>query len=1153
MRTNNRTPDQLLREIGSLKARISDLEESRKDSEIQIDRATILKEVYHHSAVGIIKVSLDFKIISANSYFSNLLGYREDELIGKSIYDISAPDIDKADMALLEKVTKGDLDYHRFERVYLNKDGEKVHCLADISKVRNEQGDPIFFVGSVIDISNQKEVEAKLIKTKNDWINIFNSLSDPTFLLNTNYEIEDANNAALTVLNKKKEEILGQKCYKLLHNIDEPAENCPTVRLKKSVQPELEQMVVDVLDKSFLVSVSPVLDSSGKLEHIIHHAKDVTNIKALESELAHREKKIRSLFNGIGDAVFVSSFQSRDEVKFVEVNEIACERYGYSREEFYKLTPKDITLEEHFQDKKKVVMEILRKSGKYTFETLHITKKGRKFPVEVNANIIDYSGEKMLLSVVRDITERKAAIKARDESEARNKAILQAIPDLMFIQNKEGEFLDYHASDKNKLYMSPDKFIGKNIKDVFPPEFADSIITIIEKALKDKTLQIYDYSMTLENQKQHFEARIVPFSKNKALSIVRDITEKRNSEQVQNVVYRIAQVFNSTLSLDSIFLEVRNILGELLNTETFYIALYNEVKDLLDIHFHIGEEASFKTMPATGTLSGYIVKSGKQIFADEATIRSLLNKGVLDDSYKDENLKQLIGVPLRMGDKIFGLMAVVSYDDPAKFSKHDLEVFGLVADTVSIGIEHKLNEEKYRALFDNINVGVALHEVISDADNKMIDFVFLDVNPAYEKLVNKKKIDLIGKYATDILPESVKKLYPVISEVVNTNVSTELPTISLFKDRFHEIKIYSPRKNQFAVAVTDVTDRVRITEELKNSEERLKILFEYAPDAYYITDLKGKFLDGNKAAEEILNIKREEAKGKSFLNLKILSPKEMLKASKLLAQIIKGKVSETEEFNLLRNDGKQVPVEIRTYPVKIKNRTVILGMARDISERKAAEQEIKRNLKEKETLLRELYHRTKNNMQVISAMLSMQARRSDNKDMNRVLQEIIYRINSMSLVHENLYVSRDLSRINLGEYIQDLSGLLLQSFEKEAGKIKVKYDLEKVFVSIDLAMPLGLVLNELINNIFKHAFPNGQNGKVIINLFYDDKGMINLQIKDNGIGVSSDIDLAKSDSMGMETIFTLVKYQLNGKISYLSENGLSWHLVFGKDTYKKRI
>ncbi|MDO9577196.1 MAG: histidine kinase dimerization/phosphoacceptor domain -containing protein, partial [Candidatus Cloacimonadales bacterium] len=222
-------------------------------------------------------------------------------------------------------------------------------------------------------------------------------------------------------------------------------------------------------------------------------------------------------------------------------------------------------------------------------------------------------------------------------------------------------------------------------------------------------------------------------------------------------------------------------------------------------------------------------------------------------------------------------------------------------------------------------------------------------------------------------------------------------------------------------------------------------------------------------------------------------------------------------------------------------------------EHKQAEEQIKRNLAEKTVLLQELYHRTKNNMQVIVSMLKMQSRLSENEFVNTAFREIINKINAMSLVHQKLYQARDLSKINLKEYIEDLAHLLRQSYSLQAANVSLNFELEDTFVLIDSAVPLGMVLNELISNIYKHAFPNRGKGEISIRLYQEENGTINIHLADNGIGIPADLDLRKSSSMGLETMFSLIDYQLKGEATYLVENGLKWHLKFKDDLNTVRV
>jgi PAS domain S-box-containing protein len=222
-------------------------------------------------------------------------------------------------------------------------------------------------------------------------------------------------------------------------------------------------------------------------------------------------------------------------------------------------------------------------------------------------------------------------------------------------------------------------------------------------------------------------------------------------------------------------------------------------------------------------------------------------------------------------------------------------------------------------------------------------------------------------------------------------------------------------------------------------------------------------------------------------------------------------------------------------------------------EHKQAEEQIKKDLEEKNTLLQELYHRTKNNMQVISSMLRIEARRSDSEVLKASFKEITSKINTMALVHQKLYQAKDLSRIDLSEYIRDLTLLITRGYGLQAENVTFKYEMQNIFVLIDTVMPLGLVLNELITNIFKHAFPKNKKGEISIEMKLDSDDVINIFLSDNGAGIKDNIDLKQVKSMGLQTMYSLVEHQLQGSVEYESENGLKWHIKLKDTINTKRV
>lgn len=246
----------------------------------------------------------------------------------------------------------------------------------------------------------------------------------------------------------------------------------------------------------------------------------------------------------------------------------------------------------------------------------------------------------------------------------------------------------------------------------------------------------------------------------------------------------------------------------------------------------------------------------------------------------------------------------------------------------------------------------------------------------------------------------------------------------------------------------------------------------------------------------------------------------------------------------------------------------VLGTARDITDRKEAESRIKASLHEKELLLREVHHRVKNNMMVITSLLKLQSRKISDRQYKNMFDESIHRIRSMALIHEKLYRAGDMSDIKFDEYLESLLNFIVMSYDITTRKISLKKDLGRISLSISDAIPCGLIVNELITNCLKYAFPGDDGGEIRISLSEieelrlnndDEKEKVNnhqssidncnstveLVVGDNGVGLPVSVDLDKADSLGLNMVHMLVK-QIHGSIDILRDHGTEFRIRFRK-------
>jgi two-component sensor histidine kinase len=233
----------------------------------------------------------------------------------------------------------------------------------------------------------------------------------------------------------------------------------------------------------------------------------------------------------------------------------------------------------------------------------------------------------------------------------------------------------------------------------------------------------------------------------------------------------------------------------------------------------------------------------------------------------------------------------------------------------------------------------------------------------------------------------------------------------------------------------------------------------------------------------------------------------------------------------------------------IENARLYERAQREIAERLRAEEQIRASLKEKELLLKEIHHRVKNNLQVISSLLSLQSKNIQDPSALELFRESQNRIRSMALIHERLYRSDDLAGIDFGDYVHNLSTFLVRSYRANSGPVGLKVNANNIFLGIDSAVPCGLIINELVSNALKHAFPQtGPNtgekeNEIRVELGADPDRQVTLIVGDNGIGFPQDVDFRNTESLGMQLVTTLVN-QLNGSLELDSNDGTQFTIRF---------
>ncbi|HIK28735.1 MAG: PAS domain S-box protein [Oscillatoriaceae bacterium SKW80] len=467
-----------------------------------------------------------------------------------------------------------------------------------------------------------------------------------------------------------------------------------------------------------------------------------------------------------------------------------------------------------------------------------------------------------------------------------------------------------------------------------------------------------------------------------------------------------------------------------------------------------------------------------------------------------------------------------------------------ISDRKQVEIALRESEEKFRRLFEDAPIGMA----ICNIDGKVVQ-----VNPVFCKLLGYTEAELENCTFKDFShPEDIEremlyvkqcwsgeiKNYKIEKRYIKKNgeiVWVNLTT-GVICDREGK-PIYG------LGMVEEITERKKVEEILKWRERALAA----SSNGIIIADARKPGLPTiyvNPAFERITGYSSEEAIGRncSFLQGKDNNQAEL---KRLKAAIQEGK-SCTVILRNYRKDGSLFWNELSISPIYDTegNLTHFIGIQTDITERQQIQEQLIASLKEKEVLLKEVHHRVKNNLQIISSLLNLQSTYIQDEQALAMFKDSHNRIKSMALIHEKLYRSSDFTKIDLPDYIHSLTSNLFSSYRLVSSRIDLQQKIEDITLDIDTAIPCGLIINELISNSLKYAFPGEMKGEISISFYHQqENSRFILKVSDNGVGLPPGFNPLETESLGWQLIVNLTE-QLGGELTFSSQKGTEVTIVF---------
>ncbi|MBF0516989.1 MAG: PAS domain S-box protein [Nitrospirae bacterium] len=441
--------------------------------------------------------------------------------------------------------------------------------------------------------------------------------------------------------------------------------------------------------------------------------------------------------------------------------------------------------------------------------------------------------------------------------------------------------------------------------------------------------------------------------------------------------------------------------------------------------------------------------------------------------------------------------------------------------------ELKRSEDRFKLLFDNTPDAI----FIADIDTGII----IDANPSASTLLMRPKEEIIGMHQSQLHPPEVEHYSKetFTQHVTETRAGMPVKPIEnkvLRADGTYvwveiNAKTILMEDKEFILGVfRDISKRRKALDELDT-------FFNMSHDMMCIAGTNGYFKRINPMFEKILGFTEMELLSRPFIEF--VHPDDRQKTLDEIARLSQGIPSVDFENRYECTDGQYIYLSWVATP----QAGLIYATARNITEKKKAEDKIRLSLKEKDLLLGEIHHRVKNNLTVISSLLRMQSYSIDDATSLRIFRETENRISSISAVHEMLYRCTDMTSVDVSSYIDKLIRTLYETYVDKLSGVRLITDVDKVSLGIDLAIPCGLMINELLTNAAKYAFPDGGTGQIYIALHPSPDGTIELIVADDGVGIPKSLDIWHTPTLGWQLITGIATTQLGGELELNGDKG----------------
>jgi PAS domain S-box-containing protein len=1160
---------------------------SKKSKEELIEELTFLKkkednseknykDLFDNSPDLLYIQSRDGKFIDVNKAVLIKYGYKKEDILKNTPDFLAAPKKNdlKSVGEKIELAWRG--KKQTFEFWAKKKDGTIFPKQITIRKGNYFNKEVIIFSGR--DITNQKIAEQHLKENEEKYRNIFKKNLAGVFITEKEKILDCNNSFAIIFGYKSRVQLIGKSVYDLYYSKKDRDNYIKDLKKNKNLS-NYRNRQKNKKGEEIWILTNVTLKNKERVEGTLI---DITEQVEVERKLKQSEKNYKELSENSPYGIFVHI-----NGRIIYGNREAYKIWGIKEKSKKNISIYDFILPENKKEVIKRTKEALLRKN-IPFKEFKIKKPftNKETYIESKPMFYDFQGTKAVQVVFSDVTLEKELNKEKIRAtiaEESNKILQKEIKERNKIEKKLIENQEYTKNIINSsldIICSSDKS-GKII------EFnaaAEQAFGYKEEELKDKGVQLIYAS-----KKEFLEVSNQLKSKGYFVGEVKN--KRKNGEFFTSflsasVLYNQEEEQIGTMGVSRDITELKEAEQQLIDSEEKYRDLFENASDLI------------QSMDMTGNII-YVNKTWKKTLG--YSDKELEGKNIFDIIHPDcqERCKALFlkvikskegetnrvsyELKSKKGEKIIvegsfslkfkerkavSILSILRNVTEEKWENTKQNVYNKIAEIIT---EKTTSEDIYEGIrlslggvmnTDFFTISFLLENdtltfpyyyegkkgrVIKENRKKGngINEYFLKQKKA--KLFKRKELDkIIGGGKDPLLDQKCFSFIGVPLKIKNKTVG--VLSIQSYENEFNEksVEILDFISGALAFAVQRKVDENKIFEQ----SARLKAIIESNSHMFWTFDKEKGITSFNKAFSD--GIFRTYGKKPRLGSENKGQNKDSKKDDgqkfwdQQYAEAFKGK---TVDFTIENTSpkGERIIKGVVLNPIINEDNTIteLSGISQDITDKTIAEEELKDSLSEKEVLLKEVHHRVKNNLQVISSILNLQSSYVKDKNTLNILRESQNRIKSMAFIHESLYQTTDFSKINFSEYITSLSKSLVHSYGVYENLVDLKLLLGDVYLTLDLSIPCGLIINELVSNSLKYAFVDKKKGIIKIELF-EKNDNVNLIVEDNGLGLPNNIDYKNTDSLGLQLVMTLTE-QINGTIKLENKGGARYTITFKKE------